>query len=207
MCKIKTLIISSVCCLLAFVIAVSAATKKSSTLNFAVPDTTSVEIDSIRHTKVENGTIVENRFNLDGFEKKIENSNIEVWFDEDAASVRLLNKSTGYIWGGLHDGGRGDMNKKWTRFANSICTIEYYDENDKEQRVSISDNTSVDATYDWQGDSLICDLYLYNAEITLSFKMTLYDDSLLFEVVKGSFKEEGTCRIKSLTNIWFGCFC
>ena len=67
-----------------------------------------------------------------GFEKKCENDYLEIWFKEDIASIRVVDKRSGYVWGSLEEDTHEDLNDSLAAMANSICTIEYYDENGTE---------------------------------------------------------------------------
>ena len=153
--RIKRILIAVVCVLVALAVVAGAA--GSERIVFSVPDTSTVEYTSLRHTRVESGKRVENTFTLDGFEKKLENARAEIWFNEDSASIRILDKKTGYIWGGLDNPETDELNKKWKAFADSLCSIEYYNQKMNETRISLSDS-AVRANYTWEKDKLLCEI-------------------------------------------------
>ena len=165
-----------------------------------------VEIASSRHTRAESGKKAENYLSdLTGFEKKLENSVAEVWFNKDTASVRVVDKRSGYVWGSLKSSGDDDLNEEWTEVANSICTVEYYDENASERRAALS-NAAVNAEYEWGGDTLNCSFDMNDGELGFSFTMKLQDSTLSFAVDENSVFESEGCLIKSLYFLpFFGC--
>lgn len=170
---------------------------ESKAVVFTSPDTASVEISSSRHTQLDSTAVIKNRMNTAGYEKKLENGSLEVWFRASTASIRIVDKSSGYIWGELTQDKGKDLNEKWSAFANSLCSIDYYDENNLESRISLSDE-SMEVAYEWSGNQLHCRFTATTLNISLAFTMTLEQDSLLFKVDTGSLKESGENHLKSL---------
>ena len=86
----------------------SANVKKEYTYNSA--DSSYVELASNRHTRAETGSAAGNLLaDLSGYEKKLENDVLEVWFNEDNASIRIRDKRSGYVWGSV-GGNYGKLN-------------------------------------------------------------------------------------------------
>lgn len=193
--RTKRILLVAACVVLTLAVVAGAAGGER--VVFTVPDTSFVEYTSLRHTRVESGKKVENLLTLDGFDKKLENARTEVWFNEESASIRIVDKASGYIWGGLDNPETDELNNKWKAFADSLCSIEYYNEKMNEARISLSDS-AVDAEYTWENDKLLCEFTIRKIDMSLAFTMTLCENNLLFEVVKGSFKEKGDCLLKSL---------
>jgi len=196
----KTVIKISVAVLLIFslIVSVLAGGGQNDIFKYEISDTSSVEIASNRHTQPDSNTNVSNDLSrLSGFEKKCENDYLEIWFKEDIASIRVVDKRSGYVWGSLGEDTHEDLNDSLAAMANSICTIEYYDENGSDDRLSLSDS-SVSAEYKWNGNELTCGFYANDIGLSLSFTMKLKDNDIEFEVVKGSVKESNTALIKSL---------
>ncbi len=182
------------------VLADDVATQESTTTAngiLSAVDTNTVEVLSNRHTQADSTEQAENRMDLEGFEKKLENDALEIWFKEDTVAIRIVDKANGYIWGGLSNEEGVDLNKKWRNFANSICTIDYFDDMGSEQRLSISDN-SVTANYNWSGSKLTCTFDARRIGIKFDFSMVLDDRSLTFEISDDSLEETGDSKIKSL---------
>lgn len=182
---------------LVVIVSISVTGKEETKDNSSAVYMNTVEIQSNRYTKATPNAVAENRLTLDGYEKMIENNNLEVWFSSDNNSLRIVDKSNGYIWGGL-PGDKGiDMNEGWSNFANSICTIEYYNTNASESRLSLSDR-NVKSFYEWNEDSFICTFNASKAGILFDFEMKLNEDSVSFSVVKDSLQETGDAKIKAL---------
>lgn len=173
----------------------SANVKKEYTYNSA--DSSYVELASNRHTRAETGVAAGNLLaDLSGYEKKLENDVLEVWFNEDNASIRIRDKRSGYVWGSV-GGNEESLNEEWANTASSICTVEYYDADGVERKASLSSENSA-AEYSWSGEKLECGFNIEDGGLLLSFTMTLSGNGLEFAVKKGSIKESGDARIKSL---------
>lgn len=171
--------------------------KEKETAVFTTPDTSFVEVTSSRHTQPDSTAVAEKKMSTDGFEKKLENDALEVWFRESSASIRIVVKSTGYIWGSLTEDKGVGLNTGWSAFANSLCTIEYYNKDYADARISLS-NSGIKADYKWTKNQLHCSFNATKLGISLAFTMTLDKDSLAFAVDEGSLAESGSNVIKSL---------
>lgn len=168
-------------------------------------ETAWAEVNSIRHTHVEKGVKVQNTLTTSGYEKKLENKRLEVWFNNDTASIRVVDKASGYIWGTLPEDDTDDMNERWEMMANSVITVEYYDSQRNQNNLSLS-APAVKANYNWRDNSLLCDMESDEIGLSLSFSMELQNDSLVFSVKRESIKETGEYKIKSLYFVPFlGC--
>lgn len=171
--------------------------EESTKVNTASVEMNMIEIQSNRYTKVTPDTAVENRLGLEGFEKKMENDSLEIWFNSDTDALRIVDKSNGYIWGGLPEEKGIDLNTGWSNFANSVCSIEYFNANGSETRLSISDR-NVKAFYEWEDNKMLCTFNANKAGIIFEFEMKLKKNALTFSVVKGSLEESGGAKIKAL---------
>lgn len=204
----KTAIKISVAVLLiiSVIVSVMAVSEQGDLFEYEISDTSSVEIASNRHTQPDiNAEISNNLSALSGFEKKCENEYLEIWFKEDIASIRVVDKRSGYVWGSLQEDSHEELNDSLAAMANSLCTVEYYDENGSDDRISLSDS-SVWAQYEWNDKGLKCEFYAEDIELGLSFTMKLNGTDIEFETVKGSVKESNNALIKSLYFIPFmGC--
>lgn len=156
-----------------------------------------VEIKSNRYAKVTPAVAAQNRLSLEGYEKKLENSTLAVWFLEDNNSLRIVDKSNGYVWGALPEEKGNGMNEGWSNFAASVCTIEYYNSNASESRLSISDR-NVKSFYEWNDDNMVCTFNASKAGILFDFEMKLGDNSVSFSLVQDSLQETGDAKLKSL---------
>ena len=74
--------------------------------DFVTPDTTSLDLNSCRHTHEdeERGKAQPNLLaNLNGYTVISENSNYALYYREDNCNLRVLSKKTGYVWGGVNE--------------------------------------------------------------------------------------------------------
>ncbi len=192
---IAFLLVLSVLCSSCFALAKTQADGESSGIEL-------LEIQSNRHTMQENETKASNRLTLENYEKMLENSSLEIWFNSSLDSLRIVDKSNGYIWGGLPDEDGTGLNSGWKNFANSLCSIEYFNSNASESRLSISES-DVKSFYEWDDTGFLCTFNASKIGIVFDFKMTLNDYSVSFEVVEDSLQENGDARLKSLYFIPF----
>lgn len=190
---ISLVVVLSVACSTGFVTVGATGTAGSTTAS----SLELIEVRSNRHTKVTADVKAENRLSLSGYEKMLENASIEIWFDSNLNSIRIFDKSNGYIWGGLPDENGIGLNSGWRNFANSICSIEYFNENGSESRLSISEN-DVRSFFEWDDTGFVCTFNAKKIGIIFDFKMTLSESSLSFEVVEDSLQENGDAKIKAL---------
>ena len=156
-----------------------------------------VELASNRYTQPLSSAKAHNRLGLEGFEKKLESAQTEIWFNSDIDSIRIVDKSNGYVWGALPAEKGEGLNTGWSNFANSICAIEYFNENGSESRLSMADK-NVKAFYDWEEDSFLCTFNAQKTEIVFDFKITVNENSVSFEMVEDSLQENGSAKLKSI---------
>lgn len=164
---------------------------------FLPPDTTTAEIGSNRHTHAESGETVANVLTTEGFQKKLENNALEIWFRDATAGIRVVDKRSGYVWGTLADDRDSELNDRWNTMAQSLVTLEYFDDSRNQKTLSLTDD-SVFPEYAWQGNVLRCRVESLEDGIAFAFTMTLEEDSLVFALDKGSLKETGPNKVKSL---------
>ena len=126
----KNRIITMVAIVLALALTFTAAAYDSKLAEFVLPDSSGLDIYSCRYTgtEPENPKTPNLLGDLSGFELKIENEYLAVYYREVNDGIRILNKSNGYVWGGLSSDEPENMNTGWSLMANSMLTIDYYDE-------------------------------------------------------------------------------
>lgn len=164
---------------------------------FVMPDITSAEINSNRYTQAERGIRVPNALTTDGFEKKLENEVLELWFRHATAGIRVVDKRSGYVWGTLAEDADSDLNDRWNTMAQSLVTLEYFDEGRNQNNLSLTDD-GVFAEYDWQSDMMRCQVESFDAGIKFAFTVALEEDSLIFSLERDSISETGANKVKSL---------
>ena len=86
-------------------------------------DTGKFEVLTNRHTQYVQAQEVVNTLTTDGFEEKMNNGTLAVWYNEDMEALRIVDLRSGYIWGCIDDKDEYNLNKKWTARATSMCYI------------------------------------------------------------------------------------
>lgn len=170
-------------------VAVSAKREKKT---FVLPDTSTAETSTNRYTQVSTAaTLAGCLLNTEGFEKVIENDALELWFREEIDSIRIVDKNSGYIWGELAGDTVENLNDYWAAMANSILTLEYYDDNNTSYQMSLSDeNFSCTYSFDDDADVLACNAYADNIGVEISFEIALFEDHFDAYVVEDSVYED-----------------
>lgn len=154
---------------------------------------------SSRYSKPESYVKVNNRLNLNGFTKVMEDIKLEVWHKKKNASIRIVDKDTGYIWGGLATDKPEDMNTIWSGIGNSIVSMDYFDSKGIEKRLSIAD-ISVNKKYSVSGNKMKYSVSYANQGIAFDFEMELRDGKITFRMINSSIKET---KDYSLAAIYF----
>ena len=154
---------------------------------------------SNRHTRPESGQIVKNRLSLEGFSKIIENDRLQIWHRELNASIRVVDKMTGYVWGGARDERPEGMNATWSGIANSLLTIDYFDDHGIERRASIA-GENVQRSFTLSGNIINYEVSFLELGISFKFKMELLGHSIKFALIDDSLAETG---IYTLAAIYF----
>ena len=57
------------------------------------------EVSSNRHTQYVPQEEAESLLTTDGYEKKLDNGILSVWYEEKTQSIRVEDARTGYVWG------------------------------------------------------------------------------------------------------------
>lgn len=160
------------------------------------------EISTNRYTSfVENKEAICKMSN-DGFEKKLENSVLELWYKEESESIHIVDKRSGYIWGCLSNDNTQDLNKTWRAFADSLCTVTYFDENNTEKSISLSESGASSA-FEWNKDNALCSVKIKKIGLSFDFKIILKNDCVSFEVMDDTIKESEKGLLKSISFVGF----
>lgn len=181
---------------------------KRDRIEFVLPDTSSAEVATNRHTRYTEAAVLSGeRLTTEGFEKKLENDTMELWLSEEIASIRVVDKKSGYIWGALPEAAQEDLNDYWVAIGNSMLTIEYYDETNSRYQVSLSDPSfETEYIFDDEEDRMSCWAGCYDVGIDLEFEILLKEDHLEVAIVKDSLQEYDVnkiCKVYLLP--FFGC--
>lgn len=165
-----------------------AKTNKSPSMEELASHAAVLNSNSNRYSKPEKYLQVNNRLNLDGFTKIMEDNKLEIWHKDKNASIRIVDKKSGYIWGGLPYEKPEDMNTTWSGIGNSLLSIDYFDKKGIEKRLSIADKT-VNKKYIIDGNKLKYSVNYSQLGISFDFQMELKDGKLTFSIYNDSIKE------------------
>lgn len=127
---------------------------------------------------------------LEGYKLVAKNDDLELYVREKSASIRVVNRKNGYIWGALRQDKPLDLNKTWSSFGNSIVSIKYYDETGNITQIGAGhqDNT---CEFEYTDNGVICHAEFTEAQISLSAKVELEDDHIRFSLDDSTIKENG----------------
>lgn len=151
---------------------------------------TSVSSNRYTHMDDANGASGLTDMTLDGYTLVARSDSLELYVREKTASIRVVNRENGYIWGALRQDKPVDLNKTWASFGNSIVSIKYYDETGNVTQIGAghADNT---CEFEYTENGVICHAAFTTAQIYLSAKVELVDDHIRFSLDDSSIREEG----------------
>lgn len=204
--NIKKILILGICVCLMFSGAPTAAARELKQ-EFVKQDTSLLDVSSLRYTQPETyqGGNPNRLAELTGFEKKFENEKLALYYSEGTAGIRVLNKTTGYVWGGLAEEKPENMNKNWSSMGNSLVTIDYFNANYQSNRISMG-GEGVKNTWQWGQDGAVCSVDFGNVGIRLSLELKLMADGFTVEVLHDSIEESGSNKLQSVWILPFlGC--
>ena len=147
---------------------------------------------SNRYTHVDDHNLpsVLEGMNTDGYTLVAENDLLALFIREEVASIRVVNKQSGYVWGALREDDPDDLNRTWASFASSIVSIKYYDETGNITQIGAGHRDNK-CTFEYVDGGVICHVQFKKSKISLSAKVELEEDHLCFSLDDSSIKEEG----------------
>lgn len=159
-----------------------------------------IEALSNRHVHPFEGNEKESQFDLQGFEKIAESEEVELWLNKEWNTIRIRNKKTGYLWGGLPVEEAEGLNKTWNNYGNSLAALVCFDETGAEKRYSLTSDAVTTYTIQESGFSLLADF----SDIGIAFEVAvkLEGNKINFSVDESSIREGidgNTFRLASLT--------
>lgn len=85
---------------------------------------------SNRFTKPEVYSQVTSKFDTQDYFKVAESESVELWVNRETSSIRVADRTTGYVWGDVLESERAyrNLNESWKAIARSALLIEYYNE-------------------------------------------------------------------------------
>lgn len=197
MSKSKKLAAFALAAVLTLGVTASAATaSKQSQISFTIEDMSAIEINTNRYTRPENGSGAVGTLTTEGYALKMENELLQIWFREECNGIRVLDKRSGYVWGSIEADDVEGLNDSWSAFANSVCSIVYFNEKNAEKRLSLNDS-KVKTKYTWGKDRMECAVTAKKLDLSFAFSMALEEDGISFRLDE-QIEETGENRIKSL---------
>lgn len=180
----------------------SEMTKVPQTGSIQAYTTEQSELESNRHTMPEGQKTSLPVLSTDNYEVVSENDRFTLYYREEEATIRLLDKSNGYVWACLGEEHPDDLNKKWTAYANSIVAVEYSNEEEKVSILGVSEK-HLSVTRKSDGMEFLVDLG--SLDISFAFRLTLTEKGLTLDMKDSSIKEDGENRLVSVTFLpYFG---
>ncbi len=139
---------------------------------------------------------------IEGYALIGESEKLSLYLREESASIRVVDKKSGYIWGALRQDKPDDLNKTWSSFANSIVSIMYYDEVGSTAKTGAGhqDNVCKFEKID-NGVTVHVDFIEKDkttkkeSKISLSASVELVDDHIRFSLDDSSIKETGDNKL------------
>lgn len=130
---------------------------------------------------------VESRFDLAGFELALQSDELAVYLNREYGTLRIVNRETGYVWGALPLTEAEGLNTSWNCYGNSIVALECFDEAGVSSRLSLGKDAT--ASYEVEGDTLLCHADFETHGISLSAYVRLQGNRVQFGVVEDSLQE------------------
>lgn len=163
-----------------------------------------LEVHSVRHSRVEDYALSETALTTEGYQLLVEDNRAAVYLKEENASIRVIDKLSGYVWGGLDQD--EDMNKTWTSFGNGLVAIDFVDSKlvAKKQGLGYPDETSF--TYTVDGNTVHFRAEFTKYGISFPFSMTLEDGDLEFTMDTSQVEETDKYLLQNVYFVPFmGC--
>ncbi|MBQ8804049.1 MAG: hypothetical protein IJZ53_10465 [Tyzzerella sp.] len=143
------------------------------------------------------------QYKLDGFTLVTENEKLALYVKEDTASIRVLNKESGFVWGALEVEDPENLNDTWGSFAQSVVSISYMDSTGATKQIGAGhEDAERKFTYGDNGFTVSVS-FKDDIDISLDAKVALNDDHLTFSVDDSTIKEEGEFYISAVYFIPF----
>lgn len=162
----------------------------------------SVEVEQLssnRFTQLEpEGTKPLPEYPLEGYTLVAENDRLALYLKEDIASIRVVNKESGYVWGALENEDPDNLNATWASFAQSVVSIAYMDSTGAIKQIGAG-HKNAECEFDYFDGGFTCAVdFGSKVDISLEAKVTLEEDHITFSVEDSSIRETGDNYIASV---------
>lgn len=188
--------------LTAGLIGFAAADKKDNKPSYGSEKTSQYEVLTNRHTQYVKVEEAKCQLTTEGFEEKLNNGTLSVWYNKDMEALRMVDLRSGYVWGCIDDKDEYNLNKKWTTRATSMLYITYFNMKGKEESAGLSDN-AFRTSYKWSKDGFTCKVSASRLGIDFTFTGTLKDNQFTFAMKDDSLKETGRGKLAKISFMSF----
>lgn len=157
------------------------------------------QLSSNRFTQLEpEGTKPLPEYKLEGYTLVAENEKLALFIKEEIATIRVLNKESGYVWGALENEDPEDLNKTWGSFAQSVVSISYMDVTGAIKQIGAG-HEDAERTFSYSDNGFTCSVdFGKKIGISMAVTVTLEEDHIAFSVADESIKEEGEFYVNSV---------
>lgn len=182
---------------------VSAAQESTAAALESVDESAYPYYKSNRYAQKNDSTaVIENQMNTEGFTLIAESEKLALFLKEETAAVRVLDKTSGYVWGTLAEEDPDNLNNMWTAFGNSIVSMEYFDESANVKRIGAGDKNA-SCSYTYKENAVICEVSFKKLGISFTATMALAEDHITFSLDDSTIVEDGKYTIG---NVYFAPF-
>lgn len=176
--------------------------KKKETTRYQTGNTGKFEVLTNRHTQYTQVEEAVGTLTTEGFEEKMNNGTLAVWYNEDMEALRIVDLRSGYIWGCIDDKEEYNLNKKWRARATSMCYITYFDFQGKEESCALSESP-FKAKYKWEDNRFSCDVSAKKLGLSFTFTGSLEGNRLIFAMEDKSIQETGKSKLSRVSFMSF----
>lgn len=165
-------------------------------------DTSRYEVLTNRHTQYVEAKEAENLLTTEGFEEKLNNGTLAVWYGKEQEALRIVDQRSGYVWGCIDDRDEYGLNKKWTGRATSMCYITYFNLEGKEESAALSEG-AFKAKYHWGKEDFTCEVSAKKLGISFTFQVSIEGEKLIFSMKDESIEETGKSKLAKVSFMSF----
>lgn len=144
---------------------------------------------------------------LSSFVAIMENANLIVYLNPNGLAIRILDKSSGFIWASdIDDLSDYPLNAAWIRRIRSSITIDFINENNIAITSSIlqrRSNENAITTYETNGMTTRFDVDFHIEKIRFSYEIELQDEGIVVRLDRDSIEEYGTSRLTKVSMFEF----
>ncbi|EXX86721.1 hypothetical protein BG53_05575 [Paenibacillus darwinianus] len=137
----------------------------------------------------------------EGMKLMAENESLQLFASNDAQSVMIKNKATGYVWSSVPDEttiAQARLNEEWGAAVRSPFLVEYFDESAMQNRGSYRSLGAATQRIQPLPDGFSATYALENIGVTFAMEVKLEADSLVVRLPDQAIVEKGAGRLSSI---------